>query len=247
MLQELKDNFISDLNSTVSAIESLVIDLESSTDFAVSFKELYRRVHSLKGNGGCYGFSIITHICHGLETVLNQIESQQYKVHNGDIDTCLTYIDLLKRTDHALSHGHSLDAISDEFRNLQSAIDQHQSLNCMVIDKSSAVIKLYQAALGDHELNLTHVENSIAALDLIQFCRYDVVICSYEAGLLNGMALVAALKMSLPNTKMKSIVITSSKAMVETHNPALAPDYVIKKGRNTAAEIKAIFAEITAA
>ena len=239
MLEELRRAFISDLAGRVDQIESLTIELEKERTFIDTFTELFRIVHSLKGNGGCYGFNVITHVCHHLESQLNKCDGSYKNITTNLIDACLQDIDFLKRVDSALNANQSLDPIADEFRAVANQ-QEEAKLNCLFVDKSTSVIALYKKAFSELSLNYTHAQDGIAAMNLMQFNHYDVLVSSYEVGYINGIALITAAKMSHPTSQMTTILVSSSESMAKTSDPAIQPDHVFVKGRSTVGDIKTV-------
>ena len=78
MLAALRLNYLRDLPSHIDELEELVLELEREGFDLERCRELYRRVHSLKGSGGTYGMHTLSDVCHPFEDCLSNLIEQLF-------------------------------------------------------------------------------------------------------------------------------------------------------------------------
>lgn len=83
-------------------------------------------------------------------------------------------------------------------------------------------------ALTGLEAQLTIESNGMAALERLLREKFDFLVTTYEVGKLNGIALIAAIKLTRGiNRDIKTILLTSRREI--DMPPALKPDTVVAK------------------
>jgi len=79
-LTQLIRNFKEEALDSLNASLDLIDELTSSTHNEESVNELFRMMHSLKGNASLLGFAAIKHLCHSCESILS--------IYRDDITQC---------------------------------------------------------------------------------------------------------------------------------------------------------------
>lgn len=105
VLRKMQDDYVAKLPQMLDIMAGLAMDLRTSDDYVNGFENLYRAVHSLKGTAGTYGVSIISSICHPFEDYLTTIHEEAALYGDRHVATCLSFIDLLRRTSTLLASG----------------------------------------------------------------------------------------------------------------------------------------------
>ncbi|MFP4376322.1 MAG: Hpt domain-containing protein [Spirochaetales bacterium] len=119
---ELKDQFFDELDSSTDEIEQNLLRLEGSSDDARAIGELYRSLHTIKGNAGLVGETAVQNLCHALESMLDK--DHRERVSQELIQTALEVIDLLK----AISAAGESEPFADRLAELASlVVREHES------------------------------------------------------------------------------------------------------------------------
>lgn len=92
---ELKQSFVNSSLAILSKSESCVLTLESSFD-KNAIDELFRGIHTIKGNSGIFELEKIPELSHAFENVLNLLRTSRLTPDPDLIDLMLLGIDRLK-------------------------------------------------------------------------------------------------------------------------------------------------------
>ena len=212
LLEELKKRYLRDLPETLGEIERAILQLDRASDFEEAFNDLYRRVHSVKGTAGTHGLAIITAICHQAEEALGEIAGHAEKATPALIDKTLAYVDLMKSAQEALLTGR------ERFPEIESRLEHlaHEKgaleFRGIIVEATRFNINLYLGLLKDLPIKFTVIDNGYQALERLLHEKFDILICGMELKQLNGLAMIAALRLSdSVNRNLASILLTSSK------------------------------------
>lgn len=217
LLDGLRKEFLAELPERCDSCDELILALEKTPGGREAFNELYRGVHSLKGSGGTHGLVIVTTLCHQLETLLSEAEAQR----NFDATfatRALAYVDLLRRVETAAY------ADKPDYSSIEADLGALRKLTLkrrkagLIVESSSVMTGLYQKALESMPLQLTLVDNGLAALARLLHEPYDFIIVGGELKNLNGTALMAALRnVRTRNQNIHAILVSSKRDAI--------PDY----------------------
>ena len=220
------------------AIESNILDISQLADLKHIFPELHRRVHSLKGSGGTYGFPIISAICHSFEDYIIS-KSKSNIVINDFSDVCLSYLDLLRKTADV---SYTEDLIKEEFELLRKHL-MNDAVPGLFVESSSVMRLFFHEAVEGMPIKATYIEDAIEALLVSLHVRFSFIVLSHTLKSLNGIALLSAIKFSNGvNKNIKSIFLTAQK------NPefpgCVEPTYVIRKDNRLPDKLRTAIMEI---
>lgn len=236
LLAGMRTSFLEELAERCNVIENLILALENSTDFRETFNELYRNVHSLKGSGGTHGLAIITNICHHLENCLTEaVGTDQFDrtcVNHG-----LAFVDLLRRVEAPARTD------NPDYTDIEAALDAlrrttlRQRKAGLIAESSPTMAKLYAASLSASPVQLTVVEDGIAALQKLVSEQYDFAIIGGELKLLNGVGVITAIRASQGvNQNLPALLVTSKPGSL----PTLPRVKVIPRDQKLAANLAAL-------
>ena len=227
LLNQIKQDFIEELPSKIDDIEHLTLKCQDEQE---AFQELYRNVHSLKGNGGTLGLPIITSVCHQYESFLNNYADKT--IDNDFTTVSLEYIDILKELHHTL-----LDSNTNNFSHIEEKLAKVHS-NDVVKHKMSVLISvaspleqsILEQTLPDTQFYVAIAKNGMDALEHLMISEYDLVITSLETPVINGLALISAVKKNGGmNKDIKSVLLTSKEIDKDSND---LPSIIIKKDPN---------------
>jgi chemotaxis protein histidine kinase CheA len=231
LLAKMHAEFLAEIPERCDNLDELILLLEKDPENRDTFNELYRAVHSLKGSGGTHGLSIITTICHHLENLLTETDSNR-DFNSRFANRTLSFVDLLRRVvETSWQDMPNYAAIEAGLEVLRKA-DLHSRKIGLIAETSPNMVRLYQQALDGLPLQLTSVDNGMDALERLLHEHYDFVIVGREIKELNGVAMMLALRASQVRNQDISAILVSSK-------PDAVPDLadfsaVILRDRNLA-------------
>lgn len=228
MLLQLRDTFLDEIPEKLDRLDQLLVAMEKRVD-SDSFSEFYRIIHSLKGSGGTFGFHIITTICHQLEDLLNTTEGGA-KYTPELIAISLNYVDLLRMSIEQIHAGNTgFPEIEEQLGKLRKQLSQ-KKLSVLLVDNSKLSTKIYLQILSELPVQTVVMTDGIFALMRAITEPFDLIITTNEISMLNGVALIGALKLSDSKSRnTKTILITSNKSLAATRNRATDADYTVIK------------------
>jgi two-component system chemotaxis sensor kinase CheA len=94
--QQLQDAFLSDAEENISAIEALVLMLESDPSDARVIQAIFRAAHTLKGNASCMGLEGYTAVAHAVEEILEQLRGDRRRFNSSLATLLLRSADVLR-------------------------------------------------------------------------------------------------------------------------------------------------------
>ncbi|MBI5194284.1 MAG: chemotaxis protein CheA [Nitrospirae bacterium] len=89
--------FMEESNSYIEDIESSILKLEKDKTNLIIVNDIFRPFHTIKGNCGYLGFKELGHLCHSVETLLDNIRNSTIAVNQIIIDTLLETVDAVKK------------------------------------------------------------------------------------------------------------------------------------------------------
>jgi purine-binding chemotaxis protein CheW len=103
-MQEIIEEFYTDTQSHIESVEEMFLKLDKDPANAELIDDVFRSVHSVKGNAGVLGFSAIHVEAAKLETLLEIIRERK-RVNPGEMDALFAGLDALKESVHQARHG----------------------------------------------------------------------------------------------------------------------------------------------
>ena len=229
-LADIRNQFITDLPARLDTMETLVLTLEKAGNFDSSFEELYRTAHSLKGSAGIHGLHILSTIAHHLENELTYIGSQNKNNGHLQTDKLLNNIDLSRQALEQIRCG------NNDFTDIEQRLEQQYLVNgdhysrVLLLESSQVISKMIEQVLSAYPVQLETCDNGYTALQRLLLEPFDIVISHIEAPMLNGIALIAALRLSDPCRNITSILLTAKTQ--RPLNRDIDPDYIVLKNEN---------------
>lgn len=228
MLRQLRENYLAELDDKLGDLESDLLALDRVEHFSDVIERAYRKVHSLKGSAGTYGLPILSKICHQLEEHLNQLSITPAKLPREMSDRCLAHIKLMRKArDQAQAGGEHFNDIEEELSVLRTQLlgDRYSVL---IVETSKVNIKLCTEIMKRYPVQVTVMDNGYQALEHLLQQKYHLLITGLEVKVLNGLALVAAVRMSARgNQDMQAILLSSSKQPPFKRN--VDPNYIVPR------------------
>lgn len=118
--QELLNEFISESLEALDELDQLFVLLEDTPDDLGLIDQVFRPIHSIKGNSSFFGLVNIKNFSHVFESILQEIRSEKRIVTPALVDLLLKSTDLLKNMLRRFAEGeNSTDLLPEETANIQ--------------------------------------------------------------------------------------------------------------------------------
>ncbi len=95
-MDKFKEKFIEEATDLIEGLEKALLLLEQKPDDAGLIQQVFRVMHTLKGNSSMFGFELIDRYTHNLETVYDLIRGKKLKLTRDVLDVTLASVDHLK-------------------------------------------------------------------------------------------------------------------------------------------------------
>lgn len=232
LLEQLKQEFLSELPGRLSAIENLLIQNEQPDNY----QELFRLIHNLKGSAGTHGFQIISTVCHNFESHISNLFDNETLHTQPGTQSSLVFIDLLRKAVDQIERGKTeFSAIQTELERISQAQATHQQ-DVIVVESSKLHSELIKQALAELPVRISFFDNGLHALESLLIKKYSALITGFETQMLNGEALIAAIRLARgKNRDITSILLTSKAYQPESTRSR--PDYIIKRDKDLQAHL----------
>ena len=96
-MDKFQQRFIDEAREYCDRLEQDLIDLEQQPHKQEIIAEVFRIMHSLKGSGAMFGFSLISELTHDLESVYDLLREGKLNMDPSIIDFTLKSVDLIKK------------------------------------------------------------------------------------------------------------------------------------------------------
>jgi chemotaxis protein histidine kinase CheA len=165
--QELTNEFIVIADEYLQSIEELFLKLERDHNDTASINELFRLIHSIKGDSGAVGFQKIKKLAHAMEDIIDMLRSNEIKVSKDFIDIMLDSISVLKSHISILQSGGTLDSTEDpivqklhDFKEYGKELDEANS------ESKTTAVKIIEDSEIENEFTVFTVDNILFAIQL---------------------------------------------------------------------------------
>ena len=95
-MDAFKKKFLEEATDLIEGLEKALLALEKNPEDVSLIQQVFRVMHTLKGNSSMFGFELIDHFTHDLETVYDLIRNGKLKLSREVLDVTLASIDHLK-------------------------------------------------------------------------------------------------------------------------------------------------------
>jgi two-component system chemotaxis sensor kinase CheA len=94
--QQLIDAFVAETDDVLDEVEQLLLRLEQTPDDDQLLQEIFRGVHTLKGNAACLQFDDLTQFAHVMEELLDGMREGRIDANAAGVSQLLEAIDALR-------------------------------------------------------------------------------------------------------------------------------------------------------
>lgn len=228
LLEQIRQQYIAELPSRFDSIESYVLNLDDQVTFTENFEELYRLVHSLKGSAGTHNLHILSTIAHHFENLITET-GKTPPAKKSQIDQLLLYIDFLRHSLEQIINGETVfSEVEKKLLKLHSS-EKTAKIRVLVLEPSKTINNIINQVLADYPVNIDVCQDGYTALRSLLMENYDLLVVNAEAPVLNGVALIAALKHAEDRKHHTLTVLLTSKELASSSNRYSDPDFTVWK------------------
>lgn len=94
-MEEMKATYIQEANELLENLESSLLSLEGNPNDSSNIEQVFRVMHTLKGNSSMFGLSKIAEFVHDLETIYDKIRQGEMELTKEILNTTLASFDHL--------------------------------------------------------------------------------------------------------------------------------------------------------
>lgn len=95
-MDDFRNKFIEEAAELIDKLEDGLLKLEKDPSDTTLIQQVFRIMHTLKGNSSMFGFDLIDKFTHNLETIYDLIRNKQLELSADILNTTLSCIDHLK-------------------------------------------------------------------------------------------------------------------------------------------------------
>ena len=95
-MDEMKQTYIEEANELLANLETALLSLEENPNDKTDIEEVFRVMHTLKGNSSMFGLSVIADFVHDLESIYDKIRVGEMALSKELLDCTLEALDHLR-------------------------------------------------------------------------------------------------------------------------------------------------------
>ncbi|PZT47563.1 chemotaxis protein CheA [Helicobacter valdiviensis] len=96
-MQEILEDFLIEAFEMIEQLDQDLVELENHPDDLDLLNRIFRVAHTIKGSGSFLNFSVLTHLTHHMEDVLNKARHGELTITPDIMDVVLESIDYMKK------------------------------------------------------------------------------------------------------------------------------------------------------
>jgi HPt (histidine-containing phosphotransfer) domain-containing protein len=242
ILKALRDDYLADLPTRFQEMENQVLALEEKSQFEEQYQALYRNVHSIKGSAGTHGLFILSRVCHRFEDHLSS-NKQLRVLSKQEVSHLFKFVDLLvSAREQVISGADAFTSIESDLAALDIKVFKGIT-KILIVGQSISTIRIITKLLKNYPVQIITLSDGLQSLDKLVHDKFDLMFVGLELPMLNGMALIAAIRMSKSVNSTMPIILLTSKADIKT-DPFLSVNYIIQRDSNMILNIEKAFNSI---
>ncbi|HIS09241.1 MAG TPA: Hpt domain-containing protein, partial [Candidatus Scatomorpha intestinipullorum] len=101
-MQEILEDFLIEAFEMIEQLDQDLVELENRPEDLELLNRIFRVAHTIKGSGSFLNFSVLTHLTHHMEDVLNKARHGELTITPDIMDVVLESIDFMKKLLNAI-------------------------------------------------------------------------------------------------------------------------------------------------
>ncbi len=204
---EMRQSFVQEGNELLQNAEQGLLSWGENPEDTDSIGDIFRQVHSFKGNCGFFGFSQLEKLSHQMENILDRVKSGSKLAVDNPADQLLSTIDILQQCVNNISDGKD-----DSIENLDHHLEELQILVAPL--------------LGDYLIEEGVQEDAI--YQAVETQKKPVGEILIQQGSASAEQIDSALKKQQANVNQAK---ASAKPVARTKTPAKRQDIRVELGK----------------
>ena len=119
-LSQFHQVFFEESHEGLDVMESALLGIDLANIDSESINTIFRAAHSIKGGSGTFGFNEIAEFTHVVETLLDLIRSDQFKMETEQVELFLKSVDCIRTMINQLEQEQAVDTQQAGELNLQT-------------------------------------------------------------------------------------------------------------------------------
>lgn len=134
-MDDMKETYIQEANELLENLESSLLSLEDNPNDKSNIEQVFRVMHTLKGNSSMFGLTKIAEFVHDLETIYDKIRQGEMQLSKEILNTTLASFDHLNliiidsELDDATNKENHVRLISEIHKFINKSGDNHSTTN----------------------------------------------------------------------------------------------------------------------
>lgn len=95
--QDLWREYLIEAEDLLATVEQCALELEENSGNTSAVDEIFRCVHTLKGNSAFVGLEEVSALCHEFESSMEELRQSQRHLAPGDLEAILGFVDAIRR------------------------------------------------------------------------------------------------------------------------------------------------------
>ena len=157
-MDQYKSSYTEEAHELIAEMETSLLQLEQTPDDEMLIQQVFRAMHTLKGNSSMFGFRVIAEFTHHLESIYEFVRSGQQKITKEILNVSLASLD------------HLSALVDDDSLSLPIEQKKHQELTARVVAVVSAIQNatgLTSSPIGQHEVAISIVDKGIKTYEIL--------------------------------------------------------------------------------
>jgi HPt (histidine-containing phosphotransfer) domain-containing protein len=233
--KELQDEYLDELQDILNSLDELVIELQDNSENLELSNELWRKVHSLKGTAGTFGFKFISKACHNWEDLMEVSDREKNKDKERTNSFYQKYADIIYVLQEFQSNPYGEPELLEQ--QLKDIIldNIEQTKRVLILENSSMMMNFYTEELHKYGYQISYARDGYLALGRLLNEKFDLIITSVDVSTIDGLSLINSLRViKNPNQNSQAVLITSnslneSDLLKNKSNVILTKDLVMKE------------------
>ena len=238
--EALRKEYLEELLQTTDELEEIILKLESESDKSLVFKNILRKVHSVKGAAGSYGFPVISTVCHLFEDHI-RVCMEQNKTNTEVVSELLDFHAKLMQALKGYKSGNNQELLELQNSLTKSPVDNSEikEIRVLVVEPAATVARVIKNAFDPQSAKVSVAKNGYDALGRLLNEEFDLILSSYQLPLMDGMTLLQTIKLNQgKNKETKFVIVSSSDSQVKRYAGPFQPNLVIAKDMHVTEHIR---------
>lgn len=221
--EEFKFETLEEIQDNLNQLFDLITQLEIGNPICSVFDELFRHIHSMKGNSNSAEFNDFSKAAHKLEDVLIAFKNKEIEYGEPFLKMLITghscfqdALEILKKDMTASTDYSALYEALEKVKETGSGVaSSHRSgLRFLIIDDEEDIADMISDEISDF-YDQAYIQKACNGLEAIAICQndpFDVILTDYNMPEMNGEEFVSRLRYSGDlNSNVPILMITGFK------------------------------------